>query len=65
MLMPEATIDEYHRMIFRQNNIGASRQFSYIFAVTKPLREQILSDNFFGLGILTANMRHVFASYFF
>ena len=45
MAMPEATVDENHRMPFGQNDIGMSGQFWRMEAVAKTQRMQMMAHD--------------------
>lgn len=56
MYMPETAIYEDNSFIFRKYDIRTPRKFSYIFSVLKTMGKQILTNNFFRLGIFASDM---------
>ena len=64
MAMPEAAIDENHRMPFWQNDIGMSGQFRRMEAVAKAQRMQMMAYDQFRLRVLRPDFAHGFAALF-
>lgn len=59
MTMPKATVDENDSLVFWQNNIRGSRQFSDLNTETQTTREKILPHNHLRLRILPLNRSHI------
>lgn len=56
MHMPETAIYEDNSFIFWKYDIRTPRKFSNIFSVPKTTGKQILTNNFFWLGICASDM---------
>ena len=61
MSMPEAAVNEYDCLILFQYNIRRFRQFTGVDSITQTLREKILPNNHFRLGIFTLYRCHTAA----
>ena len=64
MAMPEATVDENHRMPFGQNDIGMSGQFRRMEAVAEAQHMQMMTHEQFRLRVLRTDFAHGFAAFF-
>ena len=51
--------------VFQQHNIRTSRKAPDIFPITKALRNQMFSNEFFGAGVYAPNVGHVHTANFF
>ena len=64
MAMPEATVDENHRMPFGQNDIGMAGQFRRMEAVAEAQHMQMMAHDQFRLRVLRPDFAHGFAAFF-
>ena len=64
MHLSETSIVEYHRLVFRQNNVRSAWQSFVIFTIPESHRELILSHQFLWLSICTPEPRHVVTAFF-
>ena len=64
MAMPEAAVDENHRMPFGQNDIGMSGQFRRMETVAEAQHMQMMTHNQFRLRVLRPDFAHGFAALF-
>ena len=55
MHMPEAAVDENNCVVLGKHNVRLAGIAFVIFSVTKAMAEQILPNDFFGLGIGAAD----------
>lgn len=64
MPVPEATVHEYNGPVFRQDDIRLPRKPGIVYPVSKSLREQIFSDQFFRFGVFVPDAGHIVAALF-
>lgn len=62
--MPEATVNQHYRVVFRQDQIWFSRKASIIQLVPEPLGKKKLPHLQFRFSVRAANARHAKASTF-
>ena len=59
MAVPEAAVDEDHRMVFRQDEIRPAGKLAVVHSVAEPARMQAPADNQLRLCVLAPDGRHV------
>ena len=64
MAMPEAAVDENHRMPFGQNDIGMSGQLRGMEAIAKAQHVQMMAHDHFRFCVFRPDFAHVFAALF-
>ena len=64
MAMPEAAVDENHRMPFGQNDIGMSGQLRGMEAIAKAQHVQMMTHEQLRLRVFRADFAHGFAAFF-
>jgi len=62
MAVPEASVDEDHCIIFRQDKIGFAAQFLCVKPVPEPACMQRLADGHFRACVSPSDRRHVAAA---
>ena len=64
MAMPEAAVDENHRMPFGQNDVGMAGQLWGVEAVAEAQHVQMMTHEQFRLRVFRADFAHGFAAFF-
>jgi hypothetical protein len=62
MFVPQATVYEHHRPVFRKDEIRATGQISNVKPIPITLGEQSLADYAFRLRVFPADARHAVAA---
>ena len=57
--MPEAAVYKNDGVVFRQNDVGLSRQFPVIFPEPEPCLVQLAPDKFLRFGIAALYAGHI------